>query len=78
MLGTRHRLPLHAVRKNMPPYISPNAAQKHGSPYFLPSDHPMKYFKSGTQDYTSSKRFSIAKLLRAVSTLLKESYNLES
>jgi len=38
----------------------------------------MKYFKSGTQDYTSSKRFSIAKLLRAVSTLLKESYNLES
>nr|XP_039258387.1 protein FAM166B-like [Styela clava] len=47
MLGTKHKLPLRAVRNSLPPYMSESAIERHDSPYFLPTSHPEKYFKSG-------------------------------
>lgn len=48
-IGTRHRLPLRPQTNNsvLKNYKSPSYPELHDSPYFLPSAHPQKYFKSG-------------------------------
>lgn len=48
-LGTKHQLPLRQVTNNpvLKNYVSPSYPELHDSPYFLPSTHPQKYFKSG-------------------------------